>query len=55
MGCIEALRHKVKALTQELVDERVITAQLTEQLENCASCPAAGDDEKSIVLRRNSK
>ena len=31
--CIQALKVQNKRLTQELIDERVLTAQLTEQLE----------------------
>jgi transcription initiation factor TFIIIB Brf1 subunit/transcription initiation factor TFIIB len=45
-GCIEALKRKVKALTQELIDERVITAQLTDRLEICEICPVAAEEER---------
>jgi len=41
MGCIEALKHQNKNLTQELIDERVLTASLTERLEACEVCPVA--------------
>jgi transcription initiation factor TFIIIB Brf1 subunit/transcription initiation factor TFIIB len=44
-GCIEALKRKVKALTQELIEERVITAQLTDRLEICRICPLADYEE----------
>lgn len=43
--CVMALKSKVKALTQELVFERVLTAQLTERLEACQVCPAADGEE----------
>jgi hypothetical protein len=45
LGCIEALKRKVKALTQELIDERVLNAQLTERLEICETCPLAEYEE----------
>jgi hypothetical protein len=48
MGCIEALKRKGKALVQELIDERVITAQLTDRLEICEVCPLADEEEKQI-------
>jgi len=45
--CIVALKIKVQALTQELIDERVLTASLTEHLEICnIICPLA--DEKDV-------
>ena len=44
--CIKALKIKVKALTQELIDERVLTASLTEHLEICnIICPLADEEE----------
>ena len=45
MGCIEALKRKIKNLTQELIDERVLTAQLTDRLEICRICPLADYEE----------
>jgi hypothetical protein len=51
MGCIEALKRKVKALTQELIDERVLTAQLTERLEICEFCPLTDYEEQSKTTR----
>ena len=44
--CIGALKAQVQALTQELIDERVITASLTDRLEICRICPLA-DEEPS--------
>lgn len=47
--CIQALKGKVArleranaALTQELIDERVLTASLTEQMERCETYPLDG-------------
>jgi hypothetical protein len=48
-NCIRALKAKVKTLTQELIDERVLTASLTERLEICnIICPLADDEENQI-------
>lgn len=49
-GCIEALKSKVRNLTQELIDERVLTAQLTEQLEMCETCPVADYEEQKGAI-----
>ena len=46
--CIAMLKARVKALTQELIDERVITAQLTDRLEICRICPLADYEEEQI-------
>lgn len=43
--CTRALKRKVQKLTQELVDERVYSAALTEALENCVTCPLADHEE----------
>jgi hypothetical protein len=43
--CIVALKSQNKALTQELIEERVITAQLTDRLEICRICPLADYEE----------
>jgi hypothetical protein len=40
-----ALKSQNKALTQELIDERVITAQLTDRLEICRICPLVDYEE----------
>lgn len=36
--CIGAQKSKIKALIQELIEERVLTASLTEQLEKSEIC-----------------
>ena len=47
--CIQALKSElarreetIATLTQELIDEQVLTASLTEQLEKCETCPLDG-------------
>jgi hypothetical protein len=47
--CVAALKLKVKNLIQELIDERVITAQLTDRLEICRICPLAEEEEKQVT------
>ncbi len=37
--CVAALKRKVAALTQELIEERSLVAHLTDRLEVCRSCP----------------
>jgi len=37
---IGALRRRVAALEAELIEERVLTAELTDRLEICRECPA---------------
>jgi hypothetical protein len=50
MSCIEALKRQRKALLQELVDERVYTASLTERLEICETCPVADYEEQKGAI-----
>jgi hypothetical protein len=38
--CVGALRRRVAALEAELIEERVLTAELTDRLEICRECPA---------------
>ncbi len=50
-ACVRALKLKVRNLTQELIDERVYTAALTERLEACETCPVADYEEQQKALR----
>jgi hypothetical protein len=38
--CAAALKRRVAALEAELIEERVLTAHLTDRLEICRECPA---------------
>ena len=50
-GCVRSLKSKVRNLTQELIDERVYSAALTESLEACETCPVADYEEQKKALR----
>lgn len=39
--CVGALRRRVVALEVELIEERVLTAHLTDRLEICRECPSS--------------
>lgn len=41
--CAAALMRRVAALEAELIEERVLTAELTDRLEICRECPSGRD------------